>query len=62
MAAANAFQAAYPLSLGGLIVPGYAALYALIVNLVLSLVLTPVFDALGTKGGDETEASDYANA
>jgi SSS family solute:Na+ symporter len=59
MAAVNAFQSAYPLTLGALTIPGYAALYALIVNFVLSLVLTPVFAAMGTAANDETLAADY---
>lgn len=50
----------YPLALDGLTVPGYAALYALVINLVVSAVLTPVFNALGMyRGKDATEAHHY---
>lgn len=59
MAASNAFQAAYPLHLGDLTVPGYAALYALMINLSLSLILTPVFAGMGARSKDETREADY---
>ena len=56
MAVTNNYQAAFPLPVGDLTVPGYAALYALGINLTLSLVLTLFF---GTRGKDETKPSDY---
>ena len=61
MAATQSFQSAtFPLPLGGLTVPGYAALYALILNfavsIVLSLVLNPIRAARGT---DQTVSADY---
>jgi len=60
MAAVMNFSATYPLSIGGWTFPGYAAFYTVIVNLVVALVLTPVFNAMSSKPGtDETTAADY---
>ncbi len=39
--------------------PGYTALYTVILNLVIAIVLTPVFNAMGGKPVDETVAADY---
>jgi hypothetical protein len=39
--------------------PGYAALYTVILNLVIAIVLTPIFNAMGAKRVDETVAADY---
>src|SRR5271155_145175 len=36
----------YPLALGGFIFPGYTAFYTVILNLVIAIVLTPVFNAM----------------
>ncbi len=51
----------YPLMLGGYALPGYTALYTVILNLVVTIVLTPVFNALSTPRSsfDETLATDY---
>jgi len=50
----------YALDAGVLTVPGYAALYAMILNLTLCLGLTPVLNRLAsTRGSDETQPSDY---
>ncbi len=50
---------AFPLG-GGNTLPLYAGVIALILNLVLSLILTPVFQALGARrGSDVTTPSDY---
>lgn len=64
MVATTGFQSAvYPLALPNLTVPGYAALYALALNVTLSLVLSPLFaSARGMQGRDETLASDYGRA
>jgi solute:Na+ symporter, SSS family len=60
MAVAVNFAAAYPLSIGGFGLPGYTALYTVILNLVVAAVLTPVFRGM-TSGApiDETAAADY---
>ena len=51
----------YPLAIAGFIFPGYAALYSVVLNLVLAVVLTPVFNALrsGAAPIDATVAADY---
>ena len=49
----------YPLHLGGLTVAAYAALDALVVNLVVAAVLTPVCRRFAADTQDETEADDY---
>ena len=50
----------YPLHIDGLVVPGYAALYALVINLVVAAVFTVVFNALGVaRGKDHTAGVDY---
>jgi len=61
MAGTTGFQSAvFPLALDGLTVPGYAALYALALNVGLGLVLSPLFNLIGaSKGTDETMPADY---
>ena len=49
MAVSVNFAAAYPLAIGGYTLPGYSAFYTVIVNLVIAIVLTPVFNAMGGK-------------
>jgi len=61
MAASTKFQSAvFPLAIDGLTIPGYAALYALLLNFAVSIVLSALFNAakLGL-GRDETAAGDY---
>jgi SSS family solute:Na+ symporter len=60
MAWTQGFKPIFPLSLDGLTIPGYAALYALILNIAVSVVLTWVFDAIGlSQGADATKADHY---
>jgi len=59
MAAAVNFAPTYPLALGGFTFPGYSALYTLVLNLILVIVLTPVFNAMSRTSADETVAADY---
>ena len=59
MAAATSFTATFPLAFGGWTFPGYSALYTLVLNLVLAIVLTPLFNAIGAARRDETAAADY---
>ncbi|HEY1723937.1 MAG TPA: sodium:solute symporter [Steroidobacteraceae bacterium] len=61
MAIAVNLKPAYPLMLGGHTFPGYIAVYTVILNLVVSVVLTPVFNALraGKLPMDQTAAADY---
>jgi SSS family solute:Na+ symporter len=61
MAAAVNLTPTYPLQLAGDTFPGYTALYTVILNLVLVIVLTPIFNAISAQRipFDETVASDY---
>jgi len=57
------FSTIYPLHLGSMTLPGFEALYAFVANLVVSAVLTFVFDALKVKRGiDKTTPADYLEA
>ena len=49
----------YPLAIAGFNFPGYSALYTLILNLVVAVVLTLLFNAAGKAQPDETVAADY---
>jgi solute:Na+ symporter, SSS family len=61
MVASTGFQSAtYSLPLDGLVVPGYAALYSLIVNFAVAAVLTVVLNPVAaTRGSDQTAPGDY---
>ena len=60
MAASVNFAAAYPLHFAGVAVPGHIALWGLILNLVVTVVLTVVFNLLGAApAADRTSAADY---
>lgn len=61
MAYATKWTPTYPLSLAGYGFPGYTALYTVILNLVVAIVLTPVFNKMrtGQARADETAAADY---
>jgi SSS family solute:Na+ symporter len=52
---------AYPLALGGYTFPGYIAVYTVLLNLVLVVVLTPLFNALRARRVplDQTVVADY---
>lgn len=51
----------YPLHIGDYTIPGYAALYALILNIVVAIVVTAIVRAMKmAPGEDRTHASDYA--
>jgi SSS family solute:Na+ symporter len=61
MAAMNGFKASvYPLEIFGTTIPCYAALSSLILNIVVSFVLSAVFNAIAKNTTDETLAEDYA--
>jgi solute:Na+ symporter, SSS family len=60
MAATQHFKAIFPLHLGGATFPGYAAVYALAVNLVVTLALSWLAHVLGwDRGNDPTQPADY---
>jgi Na+/proline symporter len=61
MAAAVNLTPTYPLQVAGYTLPGYTALYAVLLNILVTIVLTPVFNAMAAQRTplDETVASDY---
>jgi len=61
MAAAANLTPTYPLQIGGFTFPGYTALYTVILNIIVTVVLTPVFNAMAAhhRPVDETVAADY---
>src|SRR5215469_8859704 len=60
MADSQSFRPIYPLQIGGLTIPTYAALASLILNLIVVIALTPVFNAIhAVRGEDETRAEHY---
>jgi solute:Na+ symporter, SSS family len=61
MAVAVNLTPTYPLAFAGYTFPGYSALYTVILNLLVAIVLTPVFNAMNAKRSpiDETVAADY---
>ncbi|MGH6675933.1 MAG: sodium:solute symporter, partial [Xanthobacteraceae bacterium] len=52
----------YPLVIAGHGFPGYTALYTVILNIVVAVVLTPLFNAMSGKRVDETTDADYRAA
>ena len=61
MAVAVNLTPTFPLQIAGYTFPGYTALYTVILNIIVAIVLTPVFKALAAQRTpfDETVASDY---
>ena len=54
------FSSVYPLHVGSLVIPGFAGLYALIANVVVSALLTVIFAWLKIpSGADKTSPADY---
>jgi SSS family solute:Na+ symporter len=52
MAATQGFASSvYPLSILGVTIPGYAALYSALINFLLAAALTPILDSLAKRGG-----------
>ena len=50
----------YPLVVGSYTFPGYTAVYTVILNLAVAVILTPVFNALGARNApDQTHSADY---
>jgi SSS family solute:Na+ symporter len=49
----------FPLAIGGWALPGYTAFYTLILNLVIAIVLTPLFNAGSAARADATAEADY---
>ena len=60
MAVSVNFASTYPLQIGSYTMPGYSALYTLILNFAISTTLTPVFRSMArTAPIDETVPADY---
>ncbi len=61
MAIATKLTTTFPLVIGGHTFPGYTAVYTVMLNLVVAVVLTPVFNAMSSRRApaDETVAADY---
>jgi SSS family solute:Na+ symporter len=61
MAVAVNLTPTFPLAIAGYTFPGYTALYTLILNLAIAVVLTPVLNSLAARAvpSDETVAADY---
>ncbi len=50
MAATQGFASSvYPLEILGVTVPGYAALYSVAINLLLAVLLSPLFDLVARR-------------
>ena len=49
MAAAVNLTPTYPLQVAGYTLPGYTALYAVLLNILVTIVLTPVFNAMAAQ-------------
>ncbi len=49
----------FPVSIAGFTFPGYTAFYTVVLNLVIAIVLTPIFNAISGPHKDETVPSDY---
>ena len=50
MAATQGFASSvYPLEILGVTVPGYAALYSVVINLLLAVLLSPLFDLVARR-------------
>jgi SSS family solute:Na+ symporter len=60
MAVSQNFRPIYPLQIAGWTIPTYAALASLIINVIVVIALTPVFNAIHAgRGEDETRAENY---
>jgi SSS family solute:Na+ symporter len=60
MAFSTQLNNTYPLVIGSYNFPGYTAVYTVILNLAVAVILTPIFNAIGVRNAaDQTAASDY---
>ena len=57
MAIAAKLAPSYPLAIGGHTFPGYTALYTVVLNLVVVIVLTPLFRAMRAGSANWTRPS-----
>jgi SSS family solute:Na+ symporter len=49
----------YTLAVGSFTFPGYSALYSVIINLVVTVILTPLLNLLTAESRDETAVAEY---
>jgi solute:Na+ symporter, SSS family len=62
MAVSQNFASVYPLQVGTMTIPGYAALYAVVLNFVVAIVGTLVLNAMSvSSGADHTAPLDYTS-
>ena len=54
MAATQAFKPIFPLEIFGVTLPGYAALYSVLLNFLLAIALSPLFDLLARRSAAST--------
>jgi len=60
MAASQSFKSAFPLSIGSFKVTMYSAFLAIVANLIVTIVLTPICRSLDVREpADETSPEDY---
>jgi SSS family solute:Na+ symporter len=59
MSAMAHFAPTFPLAIAGWTFPGYTAFYTVILNLMLVIVLTPVFNSIRATPADATMPADY---
>jgi len=61
MAFSTQLSNTYPLIIGAYTFPGYTAVYTVILNLLVAVLLTPVFNGLGARNApDQTQPGDYS--
>jgi SSS family solute:Na+ symporter len=58
-AAAHGFTSVWVLTIAGHTFPGYTALYALVLNLLVAFALTPLFNWARPIPLDDTGSADY---
>ena len=55
MAATQGFTSSvYPLQIFGVTVPGYAALYSVLINFLVAVALSPLFDLIARRSAAST--------
>lgn len=61
MAVATQLTNSFPLVVGGYTFPGYTAVYTVVLNLLVAVLLTPLFNGLRARSSlvDETAPADY---
>jgi solute:Na+ symporter, SSS family len=61
MAISTKLTPTFPLVMGSHTFPGYTAMYTVILNLAVVVILTPVFNAMSSRQtpADETAPADY---